>query len=98
VLLYSNETQLMTVSILPRIAQIIVAATGVSPDCRLDAATPLIGTGLSLDSVAVFELLVALEKEFQIEIDPDELRQTKALATVGALAAFVESKLSEPER
>lgn len=88
----------MTVSSFHRIAQIIVAATGVSPDQRLDAATPLIGTGLSLDSVAVLELLVALEKEFQIQIDPDELRQAKALATVGTLADFVESKLNEPER
>ena len=88
----------MTVSSFQRIAQIIVAVTGVSPDQHLDAATPLIGTGLSLDSVAVFELLVALEKEFQIQIDPDELRRARALATVGVLADFVESKLNESGR
>ena len=67
----------MTASSLQRIVQTIVAATGVSPSQHLDAATPLIGTGLSLDSVAVFELLVALEKEFRIEIDPDDLRRAK---------------------
>jgi len=88
----------MAVSSPQRIAQIIVAATGVSPDQGLDAATPLVGTGLSLDSEAILELLVALEKEFQIEIDPDELLEAKALATVGALAGYVEAKLREPER
>jgi len=88
----------MTVSYFQRIVQIIVAATGVSPEQHLDAATPLIGDGISLDSVAVFELLVALEKEFRIEIDPDDLRRAKALATVGALADFVESKVNESER
>ncbi len=86
----------MTVSNPQRIAQIIVAATGVSPDQPLDAATPLIGKGLSLDSEAILELLVALEKEFHIQIDPDELVEARALATVGTLAGFVQSKLKEP--
>jgi acyl carrier protein len=88
----------MSAATLQRVIRIIVSATGLSPEQRLDASTPLIGAGIALDSVAVLELLVALEKEFKIEADPEELRRANALATVGALADFVESKAKASER
>ncbi len=88
----------MPASTFQRVVQTIVAATGVSPEERLDPDTPLIGAGVSLDSVAVLELLVALEKEFGIEINPDDLRRAKALGTVGGLTDFVESKLGDSAR
>ena len=66
--------------------------TGLDPDQRMDANTQLVGMGLALDSAAVLELLVAIEKAFRIQIEAEELRQANALATVGALAGFVESK------
>ncbi len=87
----------MAASTLERVVQTIVAATGASPTEPLEATTPLIGEGISLDSVAVLELLVGLEREFRIEIDPEELLRARALATVGALADFIEAKVNEPE-
>jgi acyl carrier protein len=88
----------MSASTLQRVIRTIVTATGLDPNEHLDATTPLVGAGMSLDSVAVLELLVALEKEFRIELDAEELRQANALATVGALAAFVESKADASAR
>ena len=82
----------MTGSTLERVIHVIVGATGVSADEALDESTPLIGSGISLDSAAVLELLVGLENEFDIEINPDELLQAKALKTVGSLAGFIDSK------
>jgi len=98
VLLQDDETRRMAASIVQRVVQTLVTATGLSPEQPLDASTPLIGAGISLDSVAVLELLVALEKEFRIEMNPDELARAGALATVGALASFVESRVNESRR
>ena len=79
-------------STLNRVIKTIVRATGLSPDETLDENTPLIGSGISLDSAGVLELLVGLEKEFQIELNPDELLQAQALKTAGTLAGFIDSK------
>ena len=49
---------------------------------------PLIGGGLSLDSIDALELVVKLEKEFGIKIASSEESRT-ALASVAALAAYI---------
>jgi len=82
----------MSSSTIERVSKIIVEAAGLSPEEQLDANTPLVGSGLSLDSASVLEILVGLEKEFGIEIEVDELLQAQALETVGTLAAFLDSK------
>jgi acyl carrier protein len=88
----------MEPTVLDRVTRAIVETTGMQADAaqQLGAATPLIGAGLSLDSVAVLELVVALEKEFRIEINSDELLKARALRTVGALAEFVQLKVKTP--
>jgi len=87
----------MTASILDRVVRIIIQAAELGPDISLDGDTPLVGSGISLDSVAVLELLVSLEKEFGIEIDADELLKAQALRTVGTLAGFIDSRVDLPE-
>ena len=83
----------MTSSTLERVIRIVVQATGISAEEQLDENTPLVGSGISLDSSAVLELLVALEKEFRTEIGADELLQAQALTTVGTLAEFIRTKV-----
>lgn len=83
----------MTSSTLERVVKIIVQATGLSSEEQLGENTPLVGSGISLDSSAVLELLVALEKEFRTEISADELLQAQALTTVGTLAEFIRTKV-----
>lgn len=79
---------------LEQVIQIVRKAADPALDEPIVASTGLVGSGLSLDSVAVLELLVALEKEFGIEIDGDELSNSSILATVGSLANLVASKVA----
>jgi acyl carrier protein len=56
-----------------------------------DAATPLFGTLPELDSLAVLELLTALEDRFGITVDDDEVTGG-LLETAGSLHAFVRDR------
>jgi acyl carrier protein len=49
---------------------------------------------LGLDSTSIIELLVAVEDESGIEVDPDELSAV-IFGSVGSLTDYVESKLAE---
>ena len=65
---------------------------GMSPD-EIGGDDPLFGEGLGLDSVDALELVVAMEKEFDIKIRSDEVGR-EAFGSVNALAAYVERRLS----
>lgn len=58
-----------------------------------DADTPLLGEVPELDSQAVVALITALEQQFGIEVQDDEIGAA-TFATVGSLARFVEAKLA----
>jgi len=57
---------------------------------------PLIGTGLSIDSIDALELVVALEKEYGIKIKSSE-ESMVALSSVSGLVAFIRQK-ADPSR
>ena len=61
---------------------------GITPDMIGDDAQ-LFGGELGLDSVDALELVVALEKEFDVRIESDEATR-EAFASVNTLASFVE--------
>ena len=56
----------------------------------LDDSAPLIGSGLSLDSIDALELVVKIEKEFGIKISSSE-ESRQALASINSLAEFIRS-------
>jgi len=58
--------------------------------------TPLLGSGLDLDSIDALELVIRLEREFGIKIASSE-EARKALASVASLAAFIRSR-ADPSR
>lgn len=58
---------------------------------RLQADSPLLGSIPELDSMAVVNLIGALEDHFGISIDDDDI-SASTFATLGSLAAFVASK------
>ena len=58
---------------------------------QFDATTPLLGDVPELDSMAVVLIIQALEKEFDICIDDDEV-SAELFETVGDLHNFVEFK------
>jgi acyl carrier protein len=55
--------------------------------------TRLLKAGLGLDSVAVLEFVIALEAEFDCQIDDDEMAP-RWFATVSAVMELMEKKLS----
>jgi len=57
---------------------------------------PLVGGGLSLDSIDALELVVRLEKEYGIKIATSEEAKS-ALANVTALAAYIRER-ADPSR
>ncbi len=58
----------------------------------LDASTALLGELPELDSMAVLELVLALEERFGISVEDDEVTE-EVFATLGSLTAFVAGKL-----
>ncbi|CAN7619918.1 acyl carrier protein [Massilia sp. LjRoot122] len=57
----------------------------------LTADSPLLGSLPELDSMAVVSLIGALEENFGITVDDDEI-SASTFATLGSLAAFVQEK------
>ena len=57
-----------------------------------DAATPLLGAVPELDSMAVLNLITALEDYFGMVIHDDEI-DGETFATVGTLVTFVTTKI-----
>jgi acyl carrier protein len=77
------------------IIKIISDAARVPPTIAINVDTPLQGGGLALDSIAVLELSAALEREYDLAVDFNEMLEAGALKTVGTLASFVSSKASQ---
>jgi acyl carrier protein len=77
---------------LDRVIDLLREAAGLAADESVDAETGLIGSGLSLDSVAALELVVAVENEFGIELPQEQLVDLHALRTVGTLVGLIERK------
>lgn len=72
---------------------VLVETLGVEDRAAaIDASTPLLGSLPELDSMAVLELVAALEQRFGITVDDDDVT-AEIFETLGALAAFVQEKL-----
>jgi acyl carrier protein len=61
---------------------------------RMDSSTPLLGAIPELDSMAVVNVITALEEHFGISVADDEI-DAATFGTLGTLTAFVEQKLGE---
>jgi acyl carrier protein len=57
----------------------------------IEDGAPLFGEGLGLDSIDALELVVALEKSYNVIIEDEEVGK-KAFASIEALADFVLEK------
>jgi acyl carrier protein len=66
---------------------------GTDP-ASIDEEAPLFGAeGLGLDSVDALELVVAMEKAFDVKIDSHEIGK-EAFASISALADYVDARAS----
>ena len=66
---------------------------GLTPD-RIGDETPLFGEGLGLDSVDALELVLAIEREYGLEIQPHEVDRA-VFTCVKSLGGFVARRLAE---
>ena len=79
-----------TVSTIDDVKTVLIETLGLQDRAdTIDAATPLMGSLPELDSLAVVELVVALEDRFGIAIDGEDVT-AEAFETVAGLAALVE--------
>ena len=58
----------------------------------IDAAAPIFGGGLALDSIDALELGVAVQKKYGVKMSADAEENKKHFASVRSLAAFVASQ------
>jgi acyl carrier protein len=80
--------------VLDSVRSIVCDALGLGArSAAMNAATPLLGAVPELDSMAVVNVITALEEHFGFTVADDEI-DAGTFATVGTLAAFVEQKLA----
>jgi len=86
----------MSDPLLSRLKQLIVDTLKLDDIKAADIpdTEPLIGAGLSLDSIDALELVVRLEKEFGIKITNSEEARA-ALLSVAQLAAYIRAHASK---
>jgi acyl carrier protein len=78
---------------LEEVKQIVIDTLGLGARGELlTAASPLLGAIPELDSMAVINLITALEEHYGFSIADDEI-SAEAFETLGSLAAFVGRKL-----
>ena len=58
----------------------------------IDAAEPLFGDGLGLDSIDALELGIALQKRYELKLDPENDDMKKYFYSVDTLVEFVEAR------
>ncbi len=82
-------------SILTKVSGILSdkIVTDTGKEGGIQADTPLLSSGLNLDSVAVLELVVEVENHFGVTFEDDDL-SVELFRSVGSLASAVEKKLS----
>ena len=82
----------LTSTTLDDVKSVVVSTLGIEDRAdTLSASTPLLGGLPELDSMAVVELVAALEARFGFEVSDDEITG-EVFETLGSLAAFVEAK------
>jgi acyl carrier protein len=75
------------------VKSVVITTLGIQDRAALlGPLTPLLGNLPELDSLAVVQLIYALEEHFGLTIEDEEVT-AELFETLGGLAAFVEHKL-----
>lgn len=86
----------MVVEVEEKIKAILISELEIKPGilATSNSSTPLLGRGIGLDSVETLSLVAGIEKEFDIQIDDDDLK-VDLFKNIGTLAEYVLKKLIE---
>ena len=77
-----------------RVIETLISTLGLDTGSDLTINTPLLGNLPEFDSQSVITVLTALEDEFDILIEDDEI-EAALFETIGTLSQYVEAKLQE---
>ena len=77
-----------------KIKEILTSELEIKPSvlATCDSSTPLLGKGIGLDSVETLSLVAGIEKEFDIQIDDDDLT-VDLFKNLGTLVEYVLEKM-----
>lgn len=80
---------------LEQVKNILADVLSLSDDAKaaLNEQSALLGSIPELDSMGVVSIITALEEQFGIAVDDDEI-SASTFETLGTLSAFVEQKLA----
>jgi acyl carrier protein len=80
---------------LEQVKNILVDVLSLNDDAKaeLNEQSALLGSIPELDSMGVVSIITALEEQFGIVVDDDEI-SASTFETLGTLSAFVEQKLA----
>ena len=79
---------------LDAVKDVVVATLGIEDGAdTLQSSTPMLGSMPELDSMAVVELVTALEARFELRFDDSEITG-EVFETMGSLTNFVDSHRS----
>ncbi|MFN0030182.1 MAG: acyl carrier protein [Acidimicrobiales bacterium] len=82
----------MTHTVLNNVICIVSSTLGIEDRAmRFDSETRLLDSLPELDSMAIVELIVALEDHFDIEFDESEVT-AEVFTSIGSLSQFIECK------
>lgn len=76
-------------NILSRIEDVLSGLELLEGKGQLDESTGLLGKGIGLDSIEIIQLVAALEEEFDLTIDDDDLLPDH-FQTIGDLINFLQ--------
>ena len=83
----------MSESIMNQLKEIIVNKLDINVDYEdIDENASLYEDGLGLDSIAIVDLIVSIEKKFSITIDDDELN-ADMFKSLNTLVDFIRTKI-----
>ena len=80
----------MSERLIEPVKQLIIDALrieGMTP-ADIDSDAPLFGDGLGLDSIDALQLVVAMEKEYNVVV-PDAATGTRVFQSVRSMAAYI---------
>ena len=84
----------MSEALLSKVIFVLSTTLGIQDQAwSLNADTHLLDSLPELDSMAIVELIVALEDQFDIEFDEDDVT-AEVFTSIGSLAAFIDTHYS----
>jgi acyl carrier protein len=80
-------------AVLAELGEILAGLTGDAAVAQAPPSTPLLRTGVGLDSLGGALLLTAVRTRFGVEVADEDLN-LDSLASVGTLAAFITDRIT----